>query len=146
MGLISIGWYPLLFQRGPASWASQFTCHLLLFSGSRGFFSSHHSWCFYLSLAIHILPIQERQRKRMHMVAPCPSLLRMCGVSYMESCIPGNPVAQSLLPGELLTSPHGGLTGPAFTGSSPQSHCGAISPQLPGTTMTGSLIQALTSV
>lgn len=143
------GWYPLDFQRGvrlgsPCSLGLPLSPHSTFpYSVAQGLVSSSQSLCFYLSLTIHITPFEEKQRKCMHRVALSPSLSRICGFSNRDAkSIPQNAVGQSLLPYEPLRSPHGGLAGCAFTGSSLQSYPGAISPWLPGTTVPGSLISS----
>lgn len=132
----------LVFPEPPVPWAS--SVHILysapIFSGLRNF-SFPIIGVFNLSLTIHVISFEARQRKYMH-VTPSPSLPRTCGFSNREFFIPGIPTTQSLLPEEPVRSPHGGLTGPTFTGSSLQSHPGATSPRLPGITVTGSLISS----
>lgn len=81
LDLVSAGWFSLHFQRSgtgeslspgpPTLWASAVHTHLLW---SRGLFSSCCSLRLYLSLTIHIIPFEERQRECTHMVMLCPSL------------------------------------------------------------------------
>lgn len=89
LGLVSAGWFSLRFQRGgtavslcpgpPTLWASAVHIHLLWWWW--GCFSSYCSLRLYLSLTMHIIPFEERQRECVHMVTLCPLLPRTCGFS-----------------------------------------------------------------